>query len=262
MIGALLTLGLSPYGGTLPRAIAGIIASVAADRSVPGAEALYPLAAGAALLLGVHLVLNLVLTIISTERQRRRHRQLLILLGSPDPSRPRTHLIDNATPIAYCLPGARSITVFSAGLIELLDTLELGAVIAHERAHVTQRHDLLLIAFRAWQKALPWFPIAYRADREVGMLVEMLADDQARHVAPDKILASAIALVAGARSDTDDELAERALLPVASAQQTRNRVRRLLEPSEPISLVLRLGIGTLAVALVAVPTILLLTPPG
>jgi Zn-dependent protease with chaperone function len=262
MIGALLTLGLLPYGGDLPSAIRGFIAAVANDRPLPGTDALYLLAVGAAILLGAHLVLNLVLTIVSTERQRRRHRQLVTLLGSPDPSRPNTQLLDNSAPIAYCLPGARSITVFSAGLIELLDSDELSAVIAHEHAHVTQRHDLLLIAFRAWHISLPWLPIAYRAEREVGVLVEMLADDRARRVAADVTLASAIALVAGARTDADDELVDRAVLPVATEQQTRNRVRRLLEPSRPVSIGLRVGIGVLAIALVAVPTILLFTPFG
>jgi Zn-dependent protease with chaperone function len=262
MIGALLTLGLLPYGDSLVRAIRGFVANVSNNQPLHGVDALYLLAVGAAILLGSHLVLNLILTIVSTERQRRRHRQLVTLLGSPDPTRPGTQLIDNATPIAYCLPGARSITVFSAGLVQLLDPDQLRAVVAHERAHVAQRHDLLLIAFRAWHLSLPWFPIAYRAEREVGALVEMLADDRARRGVPDIALASAIALVAGARTNSSDEPSDLAVLPVATAQQTRNRVRRLLEPAEPIGIQMRLGIGALAVALVAVPTILLFTPFG
>lgn len=262
MIGALLTLGLMPYGTDFVRALRGFVTAVADDRVLPGRDAVFLLAVGAAILLGVHLVLNLVLTIVSTERQRRRHRQLVILLGSPDPLRPHTQLLDNAVPIAYCLPGARSITVFSAGLMELLSPSELAAVIAHERAHVTQRHDILLIAFRAWHLSLPWFPIAYRAEREVGVLVEMLADDRARRAVPDRTLASALALVAGARPDSEDELVERSVLPVATPQQTRNRVSRLLAPGTPLRVPARLGIGLLAIALLAVPTILLCTPFG
>ena len=260
MIGALLALGLSPFGSDLVRAVRGVVTVIGNDRELNGSDAAYLLAVGAAILLGVHLVLNLVLTIVSTERQRRRHRQLVILLGSPDPARPHTQLLDNAAPIAYCLPGARSITVFSAGLIDLLSPSELAAVIAHERAHVTQRHDILLVAFRAWHLSLPWFPIAYRAEREVGVLVEMLADDRARHAVPDKTLASALALVAGARPDAEDELAERSVLPVATAQQTRNRVKRLLAPGPPLSPVARAFVVLLAIAVVAVPTILLVTP--
>lgn len=262
MIGALLALGLLPFGDTLIRGVRGFFHAVTDGARLPGVDSLFLLAVGAALLLAIHLVLNLVLTIVSTERQRRRHRQLVTLLGSPDPARPGTQLIDNAAPIAYCLPGARSITVFSAGLIQLLEPDELSAVIAHERAHVSQRHDLLLIAFRAWHMSLPWFPIAYRAEQEVGALVEMLADDQARRTAQDATLASAIALVAGAQAGVEDALVDRPAMPVATAHQTRDRVRRLLEPRRTIAPGMRLGVGVIAVALIAVPTILLLLPVG
>jgi Zn-dependent protease with chaperone function len=260
MIGALLALGLLPFGDTLIRGVRGFFQAVTGGVQLRGVDSLYLLAVGAALLLAIHLVLNLVLTIVSTERQRRRHRQLVTLLGSPDPARPGTQLIDNAAPIAYCLPGARSITVFSAGLIQLLEPDELSAVIGHERAHVSQRHDLLLIAFRAWHMSLPWFPIAYRAEQEVGALVEMLADDQARRTAQDATLASAIALVAGAQAGVEDSLVDRPAMPVATAHQTRDRVRRLLEPRRTIAPGMRIGVGVIAVALIAVPTILLLLP--
>ena len=102
-------------------------------------------------------------------------------------------VLDDAVPVAYCLPrGARSVTVLSQGLLDRLDADELVAVIAHERAHVEQRHDLLLLAFRAWRAALPWFPIAARAEAEVAALVEMLADDHARREVRDEVLARAI----------------------------------------------------------------------
>jgi Zn-dependent protease with chaperone function len=263
MIGALLTFGLMPFGDTLLRSIRGFVSTIANDKPISGADAVCLLAVGAALLLGAHLVLNLVLTIVSTERQRHRHRQLVALLGSPDPDRPDTQLIDNAAPIAYCLPGTlRSITVFSAGLVDLLTPDELTAVIAHERAHVTQRHDLLLVAFRAWHISLPWFPIAYRAEREVGALVEMLADDRALLSAPDETLASAIALVAGGQAAADQVGAESPVMHAASAEQTRERVLRLVTRVEPLAAAVRIMIGVVAVALVAVPTILLFTPIG
>ena len=262
ILGALLTLGLLPYGGSLPRASRAFVSSIVSGRAIYGPNALYLLALGAAILLGAHLVLNLVLTIVATERQRRRHRQLLMLLASPDPSRPDTQLIDNRVPVAYCLPGARSITVFSEGLLELLTPEQLGAVVAHERAHSNQRHDLLLIAFRAWHMSLPWFPTAYRAEREVGLLVEVLADDRARRLVANETLATAISLVTGSRTDVSEELVDGSLLPVATQRQTLSRVTRLLEPDEPVSFVWRLGVAALAVGLVAVPTLLLFTPVG
>jgi Zn-dependent protease with chaperone function len=164
--------------------------------------ALWFLSVGAAVLLALHLLLNLGLTAVGTWRQRRRHRQLVDLLSSPIPDRPNTRLIENEAPVAYCLPGApRSVTVLSAGLLRLLSDEELAAVVAHERAHVAQHHHVVLMAFRAWRTALPWFPIASRAEQAVALLVELLADDDARQVVPDAVLASAVQRVAGTDPD-------------------------------------------------------------
>ncbi|GGD28315.1 integral membrane protein [Microbacterium faecale] len=143
--------------------------------------------------LALYLVGHLVVTIVQFERQRRRHLQLLLLLSQPDPTRKRTLLLDDSAPVAYCLPrGIGSVTVLSKGLLDTLSEDELDAVIAHERAHVEQRHEVLLVSFRAWRQALPWFPIAASAESEVEALVEMLADDHARRTQPDGVLARAI----------------------------------------------------------------------
>jgi Zn-dependent protease with chaperone function len=194
MIGALAVFGLAPYGEDLGRALAGVN------------ETLHPwnlLALSAAVLLTAHLFVNLIATVVRSERDRRRHANLVLLLSTP--SGVNTRLIDSPSPVAYCLPGAfRSITVYSQGLVELLSADELRAVIEHEKAHVAQRHDVVLIAFKAWRASLPWFPIAYRAQREVGLLIEMLADDRARRTVDDAVLARAIALVAAdAHNDAD-----------------------------------------------------------
>lgn len=143
--------------------------------------------------LACYLLGHLAVTVVRFERQRRRHLQLLLLLSEPDPDRKRTVVLDDQAPVAYCLPrGVGSVTVLSRGLFDALDDDELAAVIAHERAHVEQRHEVLLVAFRAWRSALPWFPIAARAESEVEALVEMLADDHARRTQPDEVLARAI----------------------------------------------------------------------
>ena len=56
----------------------------------------------------------------------------------------------------------------------------MAAVIVHERTHLEQLHHLVRLAFRAWHSAIPWFPIANRAERAVATLTELLADDGAR----------------------------------------------------------------------------------
>ena len=184
MIGALLVFGLEPFGDTLIAGGMGLAAYFSGDEPPRAIEAWHLFALWGAVLLALHLGLTLVLTVTRSERQRRRHAQLVTLLSSPLSA--TTRLIDSPTPVAYCLPGAlSSVTVFSAGLIALLSDDELAAVIAHEKAHVVQRHDVVLVAFRAWNTALPWFPIASRAQREVGLLIEMLADDRARSEVAD-----------------------------------------------------------------------------
>ena len=244
MIGALLTAGLAPFGSDLIASAVGFV------RHDGRAELWHVLALCAALLLTIHLLFNLVATVVRSERQRRRHAQLVSLLSSP--LTPGARLIDSPTPVAYCLPGAlSSVTVFSAGLVELLTPDELQAVIEHERAHVVQRHDIVLVAFRAWYASLPWFPIAYRAQREVGLLIEMLADDRARRTVDRHVLARAIAIVGAAAGEPQ------AAGP-SSVTELSDRITRLELP--PLSLVSEaLVVGGVA-ALLGVPTVLLFAP--
>lgn len=49
---------------------------------------------------------------------------------------------------AYALPGRRSSVVLSEGLVQKLSQTELDIVIAHEMAHVSNRHDRLLLLGR------------------------------------------------------------------------------------------------------------------
>ena len=135
--------------------------------------------------LAVHLALNLAVTAVRAERERRRQHQLIALLGDPIPGEPRTRVLAHPVPLAYCVPGIRTATVLTDGLVDTLRADELAAVIAHERTHLDQLHHLVLLAFRAWHSALPWFPIANRAERAVAQLTEMLADDGARRATGD-----------------------------------------------------------------------------
>lgn len=252
MIGALVTFGLAPYGDNLVSATVALLSG----RAVDGTWHL--IALGAALLLGLHLVLNLVVTVARSEAQRRRHAQLIDLLSEPMADNPTARIIDTPAPVAYCLPGAlSSVTVFSAGLVDLLEPAELTAVIEHEKAHVAQRHDIVLVVFRAWHTSLPWFPIAYRAQREVGLLIEMLADDRARRSVDDAVLGRAIALV-GSGSAPDAALTGQ---PVegSSPHDVRARVLRIARAQALPTSAEALVVGASA-ALIAVPTVLLFAP--
>lgn len=252
MIGALLTFGLLPFGNNLVAGALALPGVLLGEAPLGPFEFWNVLAlAGAALLTG-HLLLNLLVTVVRAERQRRRHAELLMLLSQPHHS--GTRLIDTPAPVAYCLPGAiSSVTVVSAGLIELLDERQMLAVIEHERAHVKQRHDVVLVFFRAWRASLPWFPIAYRAQEEVGLLIELLADDEARRVVDDEVLADAIVSVGAGSSVTslEDE--------ASSADALTTRLARLIEP--PLRRPAETAVLALAAALVLVPPALLFVAP-
>ncbi|GAA2753251.1 M56 family metallopeptidase [Amnibacterium kyonggiense] len=255
LLGSLLVAGLAPYGPHPIAALRVLTSDVGHGEIPPATSYASALALAAAVLLGVHLVLNLVATVIRTERQRARHRSLLLMLSAPMPEAPRTRLLDATAPIAYCLPGtARSLTVLSAGLLDLLTEQEVLGVVEHERAHLRQHHALVLVAFRAWRIALPWFPVARRAQHAVGLLTEMLADDQARRSVPDPVLARAIVVTSGG---TGGEPVEDG--PASDPVSVERRVRRLVSPA-PIPAGVRIAVPVAALALVVVPPLLLALP--
>ena len=122
----------------------------------------------------------LVAAVTTVLRARHRQRALLGLLAHDDPKVPGALVVDYPAAAAYCVPGLRSAIVISAGALDLLDQAELAAVLAHERAHLRARHDLVLLPFTALLRAFRWSAIARDANREVALLVEMMADDRAR----------------------------------------------------------------------------------
>ena len=97
----------------------------------------------------------LVAASASVVRARQRQHELLSLLAHGDPKVPGALVVDHPAAAAYCVPGLRSAIVISAGTLELLDAAELAAVLAHERAHLRERHDLVLLPFIALLRAFP-----------------------------------------------------------------------------------------------------------
>jgi Zn-dependent protease with chaperone function len=276
MIGSLLLYGLVPFGSALRQGIVALGGDLRTGTLPAGTSFTHVLALGAAILLGTHLLLNLLATFVRAERQRRRHHTLITLLSDPLNGQPGMRVIDHPAPVAYCLPGAgHSATVLSNGLLRLLDADQLRAVIAHEQAHLVQQHHLVLLAFKSWHSALPWFPIANRAENAVALLVEMLADDYARRVVDDHTLARAIALVgfglagfAPKRTREADALAPAAasasltndVVPAEvehPAHQVMPRVARLVNPTEPLRHTATAGALTMSAVLLAGPALIL-----
>jgi hypothetical protein len=261
IIGALLVHGLAPWGHSLPAAGWSVLTGDPADRPVRGDHwvALTLAAVLAAQLLGV-----LALSFVRTARTRRRHRAMLELVVRPgaaagSPVGAEMLLLEHPAPVAFCIPGARPLLVLSSGMLAELDEAQLAAVVAHERAHLRERHHLLLLPFVAWRAALPVLPAADRAHDEVRDLVEMRADDVAldslRCPEPRRTLAAAIVAAAGGAGG---EVPAGALAVTGGAVAVR--VRRLLAPARPLSVAGRAAALVCALALLLVPTVLLLAP--
>lgn len=269
MIGAMLVWGLEPLGDNLLEALGGLWDVLVNNRPADTLGLVHVFALSAASLLTAHLVFTLLITYARITRQRRRHRSLLNLLSSPSHGNPSTLVINHPAPVAYCLPGgARSVTVLSDGLMGLLSEAELQAVLSHERAHLSQRHHLLLWAFAAWRSALPWLPTSRLAQSAVNELIEMLADDEAVKQVNQEVLVGAIAVVAtGSHGPVADPPKPGPGVDVGSdpeqdeaSQSTVRRLRRLLAPVAPLSPAQSFAALAASALLLMVPTVLLIAP--
>jgi Zn-dependent protease with chaperone function len=200
---------------------------------------------------------------------RRRQRVLLTLLAHGDPKVPGALVVDSPTAAAYCLPGLRSHIVVSAGTLRLLGHGELAAVLAHERAHLRERHDLVLLPFTALRRAFPRSATCTDAHHAVALLVEMLADDRALRTRPTRELVSALvrfgtagtcpapagALAAAGGAGVGAAGAAGAL--AGGAGEVAARVSRLLQPVRPLPGAAVAAICLAAALLVAAPITLL-----
>jgi hypothetical protein len=214
----------------------------------------------------------LIAAITAVLRARHRQRALLGLLAHGDPKVPGALVVDHPAAAAYCVPGLRSAIVISAGTLALLDQAELAAVLAHERAHLRARHDLVLLPFVALLRAFRWAGTARDANRQVALLVEMMADDRARRHRPARELAMALLRVgaagggqapAGALAAVGAHGADGAHRPAGADGadgELAARVTRLLRPPPGLSVMSVAALGSAAALLVVAPIAALLLP--
>ncbi len=266
-IGTLAALGADPGG---PGVAGGALAmldnaarNVAGEGRPPGLLAALRLTClGASAALFSLLCWVLVASAMAVLRDRRRHRALLSLLAHGDPKVPGALVVDYPAAAAYCVPGLRSRIVISAGALDLLDQAELAAVLAHERAHLRERHDLVLLPFTALARAFPRSVLVQRSYASVALLVEMLADDHAARQRPARELVTALIRVgsAGPPGTPAGALAMADADAALAGTGVTARVERLLRPAPGISLPARVLVCGAAAALVVVPAALLVMP--
>lgn len=223
-----------------------------------------PVVAGAlliALAVAAVIVARLLISLWGVTRRsrarRERHRLLVDLLDraerrheiGPDNLR----VLEGALPLAYCVPGREPRVVLSDGVLKVLDRAQVDAVLAHEQTHLRHRHEVVMESFTAFYRAVP-APLRSRVPLDaVHLLLEMVADDAARRVAGAGALAAALESLTDAVPLTEDAKPD----PWGDAR--RRRLERLSAP-HPESAGLSLVAGLGAVALLVLPTVILVVP--
>ena len=225
-----------------------------------------PVAAAAligALAVAALIVCRLLISLHGVTRRSRarraRHRLLVDLLDRAEHRAEHRETLDvgnlrvleGSLPLAYCVPGRQARVVLSDGVLKVLGRDEVAAVIAHEQAHLRQRHEVVMESFTAFYRAVP-APLRSRRPLDaVHLLVEMVADDAAiRRTGPGPLRAALERL-------TDAVPLAEDVVPEGDAR--RRRSARLADPHRP-SRILTTVVMLAALALLVLPTVILVVP--
>jgi Zn-dependent protease with chaperone function len=173
-----------------------------------------------------------VVTCRHARARRTAHRQMVAILGRPDP-RLGVVIVDAPEPLVYCLPTPSPIVVVTTAARRALSPVQLRAALAHERAHLAGRHHLLLAIVHTAAQALPWLALFAQAAPTVAGLLEMSADDAAARRYGRRTVAAAIAAMsvrsapAGALGAAGPSALARGLRLCAAEPAWRTRTDRL-----------------------------------
>jgi len=133
----------------------------------------------------------------TTRARRARHAQAAVLLGQPDMATGAV-IIDSPEPAAYCLPHpGGGMVVLTTAARAALSPRELGAVLAHERAHLRGRHHMIIGIGHTLARAMSAVGLFHELGRQVPRLLEMRADDAAARTCGRATVAAAIAALGG-----------------------------------------------------------------
>lgn len=185
----------------------------------------------------------LLLSLASATRDRRRHSEVLAVVGVRNGG--GFTVLKHDVAAAYCIAARGGQVVLTSGALNSLAQNEVRAVVAHENAHLRGHHHIAIDFAAAMDRAFPWVPLFRVAAVEISRLVELLADDAASRQVNRSCVATALVRLAAGPTPT-------AAL-AASGPNALTRVRRMLAPARPLSLA--------STALIAVIGFTLLTAP-
>lgn len=104
----------------------------------------------------------------------------------------RVRIVEHPQAVAYALPRRCGGVTVSRGALDLLDAAELRAVVAHEAAHLSQRHHLVALLTAGVAAPLRWVPFIAACADTIRGLFEIAADADARRGAGTTALVSAL----------------------------------------------------------------------
>ncbi|MFD8352437.1 M56 family metallopeptidase [Streptomyces coelicoflavus] len=251
LAGLVLAVPTVPVSGNLADMLHACVMALRAWYAAPGGAVVAATGTVLALAVAGRVGWCLAAALWRARRERRRHAEVLAMVGRERSDLGVTVLEDDR-PAVYCLPGTGHRIVLTSAALAALEPQALDAVIAHERAHIRQRHHLVLAFADALERAFPRVQLFHTAAEETRRLVEMAADDEATDRTDSLTLAGALVELAGAG------------VPVASLAasggQVAGRVRRLLGPRRPLGRVV-VWLGALvAGAALALPLVLAAEP--
>lgn len=139
---------------------------------------------------------------------RREAMEMLAPVARSREARPGFTLVrfDSDEAVAFAVPGRRPEVFISSAVEELLSTAQLGAVLAHEYAHLRHRHGWALRIASINAFCLGRLRPGRALQRATKLLVELAADDAAARQAGAANLANALTLLAESVGDSGMQL--------------------------------------------------------
>ncbi|WP_067814168.1 M56 family metallopeptidase [Nocardia inohanensis] len=196
------------------------------------------LLSGAAATAALVTAARLIHALARARRSTHEHARLARMAGRHHPGLDAV-VLEVDEPAAYYVAGKPHTVVVSRGALTALDDHHLDAVLAHERAHLTGRHHLILALTRGLAGVAPRLRLFTTGATEVARLLEMIADDAAARIHGRRTVLAALLHFSDATNPGQTEpgaattghvppaLAtrlERLVAPAAALRRTRARV--------------------------------------
>ncbi|WP_418163419.1 M56 family metallopeptidase [Rhodococcus opacus] len=127
------------------------------------------------------------------------HRDVVAIVARTEHDHDDVMWLDHPLPMAYSVSGRPGFVVATDGLSSSLSSVERDAVLAHERAHLSGHHHLIVGVADVLARVLPMVPLFARAPRSIKTVIELAADEHAARVTSAAVVSSALTAVARRR---------------------------------------------------------------